>query len=163
MAGFEAPPQSVLNALGVVTGDDDLFSLRFDVDTGLIGRSTGLYIMEEAELKERFKNLYDILHGRAYIVDRRFVIETSSSGPYTFYVAANKHNGLIIPGRSLFIESVDGTAHYRWTDDGEKWTEWTTINSGEWHSFSSDEHCRFAEIQVYMDTTMDKITLRVTR
>jgi len=163
MTGFKAAPESVLHALSVVTGDEDLLSLRVDTDTGIIGRSTGLYIMEEAELKERFKNLYDILHGRAYIVDNFVIDEITPSLPHTFYIAANKHNGLIIPGRSLFIEAIDGTAHYRWTDDGEKWTEWITLNSNMWHSFSPDEHCRFAEIQVYMDTTADRITLRVTR
>lgn len=163
MPGFAPIPDDILRSLSTVTGDDSLLPVRkieIEQHGGKITKTTGTYYMEESELPIELQGL---LHGRAYIIDRQIVPNNSQSNPITFYIAANKTKGLIIPGRSLFIESIGTVSHYRWTDDGEKWTEWNTLDNGDWNAFTSDENCRFAEIQVYVDTINEKISIKVTR
>lgn len=163
MPGFEPIPDDVLLGLGIVTGDDSLLPVRrMDVTKieGKIVSTSGSYYMDENTLPKQLSNL---LHGRAYIIDHETISNNSASSPITYYIAANKHKGLIVPGRSLFIEAIETVAHYRWTDDGIKWTEWTTIDNGSWHAYAPDEHCRFAEIQIYVDTINEKVSLRATR
>ena len=163
MPGFVPIPEDVLRSLGTVTGDSDLLPVR-QIDVvqfeGQIVSTSGSYYMEEENLP---KQLSKLLHGRAYIIDQDIITATSASTPKTYYIAANKHKGLVVPGRNLSIEGIDTVAHYRWTDDGIKWTEWATLAADGWHSYRTDEHCRFAEIQVYVETINKKVTLRVTR
>lgn len=163
MNGFVPIPEDVLRSLGTITGDSDLLPVRKIEVTQLEGEiisTSGSYYMEEANLP---KQLSKLLHGRAYVIDKDSISNTTASNPKTYYIAANKHKGLIIPGRSLFIEAINTIAHYRWTDDGVKWTEWITLDNGSWNSYKTDEHCRFAELQVYIDTPNEQITLRATR
>ncbi len=163
MDGFVPISDDILYSLGTVTGDLDILPVRhIDVTQheGQIISTYGSYFMEESELPPTLSKL---LHGRAYIVDRDVIEVLTSGTAITYYVAANKTKGLIIPGRTLFIEAVNGIAHYRWTDDGSKWTEWITIPAHSWHAYRSNEQCRFAEIQVYVDNLNDKMTVRVTR
>ena len=160
---FVPIPAEVLRSLEAITGDPEILPVRKIEVTqheGKVISTYGSYFMEEKDLPPTLNNL---LHGRAYIIDRNNIEPINKGSAVTFYVAANKTKGLIIPGRSLFIEAVNGIAHYRWTDDGYRWTDWTTIPANSWHSYRSDEHCRFAEIQVYVDNPHDKITVRVTR
>lgn len=160
---FVPIPEDVLYSLEAITGDPEILNVRqieVSQHEGEVISTYGSYFMGESDLPP---TLFNLLHGRAYIVDREVISTIDQGSPVTFYVAANKTKGLIIPGRSLFIEAVNGIAHYRWTDDGYRWTEWTTIPANSWHSYRSDEHCRFAEIQTYMSNLDDKITIRVTR
>jgi len=120
----------------------------------------GTYIMNEDELPEQFREL---LHGRAYVIDKEEISETDSAGARTYYIAADKVQGLIVPSRTLFIKSENVNAHYRFTDDGDKWTDWITLEDGMAHTYIPQELCRFAEVQVYADQTNAIITLRATR
>jgi hypothetical protein len=163
MVGFEAAPDEVLASLGVITGDENITALQEQFYIESINRTRSSYIMEESELEKINKNLYEILHGRAYIIDVFEINETTSSQPHTFYVAADKGKGLIIPGRSLFIEALNGEIYYRWTDTGDYWTEWITLMTNKWHTYDTIEKCRFAEIQVYAKIKNTKINIRVTR
>jgi len=160
---FVPIPEDVLYSLEAITGDPEVLNVKQIEVTqheGEVISTYGSYFMEESELP---RTLSKLLHGRAYIVDREIVTTISPGSPKTFYIAANKTKGLIVPGRNLFIEAVNGIAHYRWTDDGSKWTEWTTIPANSWHAYRSDELCRFAELQVHVDILNDKVTIRVTR
>ena len=85
----------------------------------------GTYIMNEEDLPDLYKEL---LHGRAYIIDREEVTETNPTSSKVYYIAADKVQGLIVPGRTLFIKSEISNAYYRYTDDGDNWTNWITIN-----------------------------------
>jgi len=163
MTGFEPAPDDLFESLGVITGDDDLLPVRQIFTFESVGRTIGSYIMEESELESRFKNLYVLLHGRAYIIDNSEITATSSSNPNTCYIAANKTNGLIIPGRSLFIEALNGEIYYRWTDNGDSWTEWVTLMNNKWHTYETIEKCRFAEVQVYAKEINTRFNLRATR
>lgn len=121
----------------------------------------GAYTMEEDALLD---NLRALLHGRAYVVDRDDVTENTSSQPRQYYVASDTAKGLIIPARSMAVENAGaGLMHYRWTDDGSKWTGWVTLDEGETHSYRTEEKCRFAEIQVYCDTPTSYVSIRATR
>lgn len=164
MAGFAPIPDDILRSLGTITGDNDLLPVRKMEVTQLEGEivsTSGSYYMEETNLP---RHLYHLLHGRAYIMDRDPIPNITSSSPKTYYVAANKHKGLIIPGRSLFIESINSKIYYRWTDDGIKWTEWISLsNPGMWHSYDINEKCRFGEIQVYTNIPNSLINVRCTR
>ncbi len=160
---FVPIPDDIFKSIEIITGDPEVLPVRKIEVTqheGKIISTYGSYFMKESELPPTLSKL---LHGRAYIVDRDVIKVTTSGTAITYYVAANKTKGLIIPGRTLFIEAVNGIAYYRWTDDGSRWTEWTTISANSWHAYRSDEQCRFAEIQVYVNTLDDKITVRVTR
>ena len=164
MTGFVPIPDDVLRSLGTVTGDSDLLPVRqmnivqFE---GRIVHTSGSYYTNEDDLPRQLKGL---LHGRAYIINRESISNTSISAPITYYIAANKHKGLIIPARSLFIETINSKLHYRWTDDGIKWTEWITLAShGMWHGYDIEEQCRFAEIQVYTELENTLINIRCTR
>ncbi len=120
----------------------------------------GIYILNEDDLPDTYKEL---LHGRAYIIDREEVTDTDSGAPGTYYIAADKVQGLIIPSRTLFIKSENSDAHYRWTDNGDKWTDWITLKDGLGHTYFTQELCRFAEVQVYVDEAGCLITIRATR
>lgn len=122
--------------------------------------SRGTYIMNEEDLPEQFKEL---LHGRAYVIDKEEISETDSSAARSYYIAADKVQGLIVPSRTLFIKCENSTGHYRFTDDGDKWTDWITLEDGMAHTYIPQELCRFAEVQVYADQTDGIITLRATR
>lgn len=159
--------EQLIEAFSALTGD--LLPVR-RTDTVIVeGRQVirkGRYYLDEEDLPENLKGL---LHGRAYVIDKDLITETSSASPKTYYISADKTKGLIIPGRSMSISAdgdltyVSGDAHYRWTDDGERWTEWVTLAVGYVYSFSPIEKARFAEIQVYSDAGGIKISLIVTR
>ena len=155
--------EEFLESLGTITGDDELLPVRQVFEFESVGRTKSLYIMEETELEHNFINLFYLLHGRAYIVDKEIITELSSSTPHTYYIAANKSKGLIVPARSIFVEAVDDEMYYRWTDDGDRWTEWITLGKNKWHTYDTIEKCRFAELQVYAKTINSRFTLRATR
>lgn len=134
---------------------DDLIEYFFNL------RTRGGYIMDEDKLPEGAKLL---LHGRSYIIDRSAVTAIDSGSASTYYLAADKVQGLVVPARSLSIENTGpGSMYYRWTDDGEKWTSWVTMDEGVTHEFAPDEKCRFAEVQVYVETSGALLSLRATR
>lgn len=121
----------------------------------------GSYVLDEEDLVEEDKRL---LHGRAFVVDRDTITEISSGSARTYYVAYDQVQGLVVPGRSLAVENNgDGSLHYRWTDDGDKWTAWITLEEGGAHDYRVDEKVRFAEIQVYADTSGSIISMIATR
>lgn len=120
----------------------------------------GTYILNEDDLPNEYKEL---LHNRAYIIDREELSETDSGTPKIYYIAADKVQGLIIPSRTLFIKSELDDSYYRFTDDGDKWTDWITLPDGLSHTYFTQELCRFAEVQVYSEKTGTVITLRATR
>jgi len=121
----------------------------------------GRYYMEEDELPAELRSL---LHGRAFVVDRDVITETSSGSPRTYYIAADTVQGLIVPARSVSIHNYGpGDSYYRWTDDGERWTGWITLEDDVIHTYTPEEHCRFAEVQVYVQTSGCVLSLRATR
>lgn len=151
----------LMKVLGVLTGD--LLPVRqitTSIVEGIPVTVKGRYFLNEEDLSDLLKTL---LHGRAFVVDKESVPETSSSSPVTYYISANKTHGLLVPGRSLSINVESGQAHYRWTDDGEKWTNWITLPDGATDSYLPQEKNRFAEIQVYVDKAGTLISIRVTR
>lgn len=159
--------EALIESFNVLT--DDLLPVRKAEIVVVEGKQVihkGRYYLDEEDLP---KNLKGLLHGRAYVIDKDLITETSSASPKTYYISADKTKGLIIPGRSMSISAdgdltyVSGDAHYRWTDDGERWTEWVTLAVGYVYSFSPVEKTRFAEIQVYSDSGGIKISLIVTR
>jgi len=126
-----------------------------------LGNPTGgTYIQNEDQLSDAWKAL---LHGRAFIIDKDQITEIESSNPKTYYIAADQVQGLIVPGRTLYIKSENYDAYYRWTDDGIKWTSWITLLDGLGHSYQTQELCRFAEVQVYAQESGALITVRSTR
>lgn len=157
----------VMKALGVLTGD--LLPVK-NIEIAIVDGQPviihGRYFQSEDDLPE---HLASLLHGRAYVVDKDPITEVSKFSPRTYYVSADKSNGLIIPGRSMSIVAdagtnyVSGDAHYRWTDDGEKWTNWVTMPIGKSFSFLPQELVRFAEVQVYSDSGNIDVSLIVTR
>ncbi len=120
----------------------------------------GTYVMNEDDLADAYKEL---LHGRAYVIDNNLVTENSSSSPKTYYIAADKVQGLIVPARSMFIEVKNGDAKYKWTDDGERWTDWITLEKGGSDDFSPQSKNRFAEVQVYKVSGTPRINLIASR
>ena len=139
--------------------EDELHALTFQTyDLPPITRGT--YILNEEDLPESYKEL---LHGRAFIIDREMITESDSGAPKTYYIAADQVQGLIVPARSIFIKSEEGESYYRWTDSGEKWSDWITLQEGQGHAYQIQELCRFAEVQVYADESGALITLRATR
>lgn len=109
----------------------------------------GTYIMEEEDLPERFREL---LHGRAYIIDSEQITESDYGSAKTYYIAADKVQGLIVPARSMFIEVKNGDVKYRWTDDGDKWTNWISLETGVSDDYSPQSKNRFAEVQLYKES-----------
>lgn len=151
----------LMKTLGVLTGD--LLPVRQTTIIAVKGRPVivkGRYFLNEDDLSSLLKTL---LHGRAFVIDKESIASTSSSSPVTYYISADKTHGLLVPGRSLSINIEKGQAHYRWTDDGEKWTNWITLPDGATDSYLPQEKNRFAEIQVYVDKAGTLISLRVTR
>ena len=157
----------LMKVLGVLTGD--LLPVRHIETTIVDGRRVilkGRYFLNEEDLED---NLKALLHGRAFVADKDTITEVSALSPRTYYISADKSNGLIVPGRSMAIGSeasaayVSGSAHFRWTDNGEHWTEWITMPIGKTFSFLPDEKVRFAEVQVYTDSGNINLSLIVTR
>ena len=157
----------LMKVLGVLTGD--LLPVRQTTTTIVKGRPVilkGRYFLNEDDLTKELKAL---LHGRAFVADKDSVSEVSALSPRTYYISADKSNGLIVPGRSMAIGTeagaayVSGSAHFRWTDNGEHWTEWVTMPIGKTFSFLPDEQVRFAEVQVYTDSGNIDVSLIVTR
>lgn len=151
----------LMKVLGVLTGD--LLPVRQITTTIVEGKPViikGRYFLNEEDLSDLLKTL---LHGRAFVIDKESITETSSSSPVTFYISADKTHGILVPGRSLSINVEGGDAHYRWTDDGEKWTNWVTLPDGATDSYLPQEKNRFAELQVYVDKVGTSISVRVTR
>lgn len=168
MAG-STPSEDVdlMKVLGVLTGD--LLPVKQTNVTDIYGTQVtgeGRYYLEEADLPQ---HLSFLLHGRAYVVDKDTITEISAFSPRTYYVSADKSNGLIVPGRAMSIVAeagshyVSGDAHFRWTDDGEKWTNWVTMPIGKSFSFLPQELVRFGEIQVYSDSGNIDMSIIVTR
>ena len=120
----------------------------------------GTYILAEEDLPKEYKEL---LHGRAYVIDAEITTETDSAAPRTYYIAADQVQGLIVPARSMFIKCEGGNAKYRFSDDGERWTSWVSLQNGMGHAYIPQELCRFAEVQVYAETYGTLISLRATR
>jgi hypothetical protein len=141
MTGFVAP--------GEVIPDTDVNEqLRaltlFQTEFGIITRGT--YILEEDDLPDVYKEL---LHGRAFVINQEYILDLSYTSPSTYYIAGDSVQGLIVPARSMFIESKNGTIKYRWTDDGDKWTAWITLETGVSDDYPAHNKNRFAEVQVY--------------
>lgn len=157
----------LMKSLGVLTGD--LLPVRQTITAEVEGRRVilkGRYFLNEDDLTDELKAL---LHGRAFVVDKDPVLEVSALSPRTYYISADKSNGLIVPGRSMAVGTeagtayVSGNAHFRWTDNGEHWTKWITMPIGKTFSFLPDEQVRFAEVQVYTDSGNIQVSLIVTR
>lgn len=159
--------KDLVTSLEMLTGD--LLPVRKEEVTVVAGQPVvvkGRYYLNEEELPD---NLKELLHGRAFVADKDTISETSSASPRTYYVSADKSNGLIVPGRSMAMGSaagaayVSGNAHFRWTDNGEHWTKWVTMPIGRTYSFLPQELVRFAEVQVYTDSGNIEVSLIVTR
>ena len=159
--------ENLMESLGILTGD--LLPVRTLTTAVVHGKEIlvkGRYFQEEDDLPKVLKNL---LHGRAFVADKDTITEVSSASPRTYYISADKTNGLLVPGRSMSIGAAAGTgyvsgdAHYRWTDDGERWTGWITLPIGKTFSFLPQELVRFAEVQVYTDSGNIDVSLIVTR
>lgn len=139
--------------------EDELHALTFQTYE-LPPITRGTYILNEEDLPETYKEL---LHGRAYVIDREKITESDSGAPRTYYIAADKVQGLVVPARSMFIKTEEGDTHYRWTDSGEKWGAWITLQNGQGHTYFQQELCRFAEVQVYCQVAGTLVSLRATR
>lgn len=120
----------------------------------------GTYVMDEEDLPEAYKEL---LHGRAFVIDRETVTESDSASARTYYIAADKVQGLIIPARSMVIEVINGDVKYRYTDDGEHFTAWVTMETGISDDYSPQSKNRFAEVQVYMTSGTPLVSIRASR
>lgn len=120
----------------------------------------GTYAMTEEDLPDAYKEL---LHGRAFVIDREEVTESDSASARTYYIAADKVQGLIIPARSMVIDIINGDGRYRWTDDGEHFTDWITIESGVSDDYSPQSKNRFAEVQVYATSGSPLVSIRASR
>ena len=153
--------KDLMTSLGMLTGD--LLPVRKEEIAVVEGRPViikGRYYLNEEDLTDNLKGL---LHGRAFVADKDSISEVSSTAPRTYYISADKARGLLVPGRSLSINVEGEDAHYRWTDDGEKWTNWITLPDGATDSYLPQELNRFAEIQVYVDKAETLVSVRVTR
>lgn len=151
----------ILTDISILSGD--ILPVRRITDSigtdGNISKK-GTYFQEEEDLP---KQLAPLLHGRAYVINDYTITSTSPSSPDTFYIAADKVQGLVIPARGLSIDSQFDDAYYRWTDDGIKWTNWITLPNGTVDSYPVMDMNRFAEVQVYGRTTNTVIGLRASR
>jgi len=119
-------------------------------------------ILDEDYLSDQQKLL---LHGRAFIIDREELVGTSSNNPVTYYISSDQVQGLVIPARSLSIENHGPSdVYYRWTDFGEKWSSWITLEDGVHDEYDVAEKLRFGDVQVYSeDNSGTLISLRATR
>lgn len=120
----------------------------------------GVYILDEADLPDEKKEL---LHGRAYVVDREQVTETNPNSPRTYYIAADQAQGLIVPARAVSINAELDTIYYRWSDDGVRFTSWITLFAGVIDNYMAEELNRFAEIQVYGASAFGLVSIRASR
>jgi len=120
----------------------------------------GRYILEEDDLPKELKQQ---LHGRAFVIDREILTVTGANDAVTYYIAGDKGQGLIIPARSISIDAESYDILYRFTDDGERWTNWITLPKGMTDSSSPLEKNRYAEIQAYSTTSGGIISIRATR
>jgi hypothetical protein len=120
----------------------------------------GIYIFDEDDLSDEKKEL---LHGRAYVVDREQVTETDPNSPRTYYVAADQGQGLIVPARALSINAELDTVYYRFSDNGIAWTSWITLFSGVIDNYLAEELNRFAELQVYGASAFGLVSVRASR
>jgi hypothetical protein len=120
----------------------------------------GVYVLDEADLPKEKKEL---LHGRAYVVDREQVMETNPNSPRTYYIAADQGQGLIVPARAISINAELDTIYYRWSDSGEKFTRWITLFAGVIDNYMAEEKNRFAEIQVYGASAFGLVSVRASR
>jgi hypothetical protein len=120
----------------------------------------GVYILDEDLLPDEKKEL---LHGRAYVVDREQVTETNPNSPRTYYIAADQAQGLIVPARSLSINAELDTIYYRWSDDGIRWTNFITLFAGVIDNYMAEELNRFAELQVYGASAWGLVSVRASR
>lgn len=146
--GFIAPPPEYIQQLSTLT------------EQKAICDSRGRYILEEDCLPEEYKK---ILHGRIFVIDRVEITANTENGAETYYIASDKVQGLIVPARSISIRSEINDSHYRWTDDGDRWTGWITLPSGTTHTYNTEEKCRFAELQIYSAEAGSLISLRAAR
>jgi len=119
-------------------------------------------ILDEDFLTEQQRLL---LHGRAFVINREELIGSSSNNPVTYYLATDQVQGLVIPARSLYIENHGpSVVNYRWTDFGEKWTAWITLEDGIHDEYDVAEKLRFGEVQVYsQDNSGTLISITATR
>lgn len=120
----------------------------------------GTYVLEEENLPDAYKEL---LHGRAFISDCDTITENNSVSPRTYYIAADKVQGLIVPARSMFIEVKNGDIKYKWSDDGERWTDWISLETGISDDYSPQSKNRFAEVQVYKTSGTPLINIIASR
>ena len=106
-----------------------------------------------------------LLHGRAFVVDWDELIGTSSNNPITYYLSSDQVQGLVVSARSLSIENHGPSdVYYRWTDFGEKWTSWVTLEDGVHDEYDVSEKLRFGDVQVYSnDNSGTFISIRATR
>jgi len=120
----------------------------------------GIYILDEDALPSEKKEL---LHGRAYVVDRKQVTETDPNSPRTYYIAADQGQGLIVPARALSINAELDTLYYRWSDNGIHFTQWITLFAGVIDNYLAEELNRFAELQVYGASAFGLVSVRASR
>lgn len=120
----------------------------------------GRYISDEEDLPDELKQL---LHGRAFVIDEDVITAITPNDAVTYYIAGDQVQGLIVPARSLSIDCQIYDIHYRWSDNGEQWTNWITLPAGMTDSTAPIEKNRYAEIQVYADTYGAVVSLRATR
>jgi len=153
--GFVAPGEE----LPEDAVEDELHALTFQTyDLPPITR--GRYILNEEDLPESYKEL---LHGRAYVKDSETITEDSAISPRTYYIAADKVQGLIVPARSMFIEVKNGDIKYRFTDNGEQWTDWISLETGISDDYPPQNKNRFAEVQVYKTSGTPVINIIASR
>jgi len=120
----------------------------------------GVYVLDEADLPDEKKEL---LHGRAFVIDRENVAETNSNSPRTYYIAADQGQGLIVPARAISINAEIDTVYYRWSDLGIAFTNWITLFPGVIDNYLAEELNRFAELQVYGASAFGLVSVRTSR
>jgi hypothetical protein len=126
-----------------------------------IKKDRGDYIMSEDDLSQDEK---DLLHGRAFVVDREIITELDPMSPRTYYIAYDQVQGLVVPARSIVLENTSTViVMYRWTDDGVKWGSWITLDINTVHTYEVEQKCRFAEVQVYSASSGGIISIVGTR
>lgn len=149
-AGFISPEEDVEMQLEALT-----------VQTYVLPPITrGVYILNEDDLPAEKKEL---LHGRAFVIDRENVTETDPNSPRTYYISADQGQGLIVPARALSINAELDTVYYRWSDSGVAWTNWITLFTGVIDNYLAEELNRFAELQVYGASAFGLVSVRASR
>lgn len=159
--GALAPGEGTTEEAGVTVSAVSAASSGSSVPAPFLTRERGVYTLNENDLSEEDKQL---LHYRSFVIDREAVTEGGSGNPRTYYIAYDQVQGLVVPARNLSIDNHGpGSLHYRWTDDGEKWTSWITLEEGVNDEYVEYDNCRFAEVQVYADRSGGIISMRATR